>query len=298
MMSLSAGWVAFLHARFSDALALCDEAEPIFREQCTGVWWELTMTRTMIAWALAHTGHTGELAARISSWEPEARARGDHFMVTNLLAFPMPIERIFAGDITGAVEHLREALALWPYRGFHIQHVSVLFTRAQLELYRGDGRAACDAVSSQWWAMVRSLQTQNQETRVMLRDVRARGAIAAAASGIDRERHLARAERDLRALERERTPWVDAFVHRMRAGIQLVRSDEDGAATSLRSAIPGLEHAGMSLQAAAVKRTLGALVAGTEGRELTAAANLLMRERSIADPDALTRMYAPSAWGA
>jgi hypothetical protein len=155
MMSLSAGWVAFLHARFPEALALCDDAEPIFREQCTGVWWELTMTRTMIAWALAHSGHAAELAARIGSWEPEARARGDHFMVTNLLAFPMPIERMFAGDLPAAVEHLREALALWPYRGFHIQHVSVLFTQAQLWLYRGDGRAACEgsaASGPRWFA--------------------------------------------------------------------------------------------------------------------------------------------------
>ncbi len=293
MMRLSAGWVAFLHARFGDALALCDEAEPIFREQCTGVWWELTMTRTMIAWALAHSGRAGELAMRINNWEPEGRARGDHFMVTNLLAFPMPIERLFAGDVSGAEAHLREALALWPYRGFHIQHVSVLFTQAQLELYRGDGRAACEAVSRQWPAMVRSLQTQNQETRVMLRDVRARGAIAAAASGIDRERHLARAERDVRALDRERTPWVDAFAHRIRAGILLVRGDHDGAVKALRSSLPGLDEAGLSLQAAAVKRKLGALVGGTEGNTLSASANASMRERGIADPDALTRMYAP-----
>lgn len=297
MLSLSAGWVAFLHARFPDALALCDDAEPIFREQCTGVWWELTMTRTMIAWALVHTGHAAQLAARIGSWEPEARARGDHFMVTNLLAFPMPIERLFAGDLPAAVEHLREALALWPYRGFHIQHVSVLFTQAQLWLYRGDGLAACEAVTGQWSAMVRSLQTQNQETRVMLRDVRARGAIAAAASGIDRQRHLARAERDLRALGRERAPWVDAFAHRIRGGIQMVRGNRGAAAASLQAAIPGLEGAGMSLQAAAVRRRLGALIGGDQGKELTAAADLLMRERSIADPDSVTRMYVPSESG-
>jgi hypothetical protein len=145
--------------------------------------------------------------------------------------------------------------------------------------------------------MVRSLQTQNQETRVMLRDVRARGAIAAAASGIDRHRHLARAERDLRALARERAPWVDAFAHRIRAGIQMVRGNRGAAAASLQSAIPGLEGAGMSLQAAAVRRRLGALIGGDQGKELTAAADLLMRERSIADPESLTRMYVPSESG-
>jgi len=294
MMSLSAGWVAFLQARFPDALSLCDEAEPIFRDQCTGVWWELTTTRTMIAWALAHCGRTRELAERIGAWEPEGRARGDHFMVTNLLAFPMPFERIIAGDLAAADEHLREALALWPYRGFHIQHVSVLFTQAQLSLYRGDGVAACEAVSKRWPAMVRSLQSQNQQTRVMLRDVRARGALAAAASGIDRQHHLGRAERDARALAREHAPWAHAFAARIRAGVQLVRGDREGAVQSLRTAVPALEQAGMSLQVAAIRRRLGTLLSGGEGRDLVADGDATMRERSIPDPDAVTRMYAPS----
>lgn len=291
MMSLSAGWVAFLHARFPDALALCDEAEPVFREQCTGVWWELTTTRTMIAWGLAHTGRARELASRIAAWEPEGRTRGDHFMVTNLLAYPMPFERMMAGDAQGAREHLREALALWPYRGFHIQHVSVLFSQALLSLFSGDGQGACHAVTSQWPAMVRSLQTQNQQTRVMLRDVRARGALAAAASSFERDRNIARAESDLRAIERERAGWTDAYAHRIRAGLRIVRGDVESATAALRASIPGLEAAGMSLQGAAVRRRLGQLIGGDEGRAMTATGDAMMRDAEIADPEAVTRMY-------
>jgi hypothetical protein len=255
------------------------------------VWWELVMTRTMIAWSQAHCGLTGALAARIRAWEPEARARGDHFMVTNLLAFPMPIERILAGEPDAAEAHLVEAMALWPYRGFHIQHVSVLFSRGLKALFLGDGRGACDAVSAQWPAMVRSLQTQNQQTRVMLRDVRARGAVAAATAGIDRKRHLRRAERDLRALERERSPWTDGFAARLRGALCAARGDDAGAVTAYRAAIPALETSGLTLQAAAVQRRLGQALGGDDGKRLVSGAESLMRERSVADVEGVTRMY-------
>jgi len=291
MMSLSRGWIAFLHGKFPEALEHCDHAEPTFRDQCTGVWWELVLTRTMITWALAHCGRTRELSARIHELLPEARAHGNHFMVTNLLAFPMPIERLLAGEISAADEHLREAMALWPYRGFHIQHVSVLFSRSLRMLYVGDGQGACNAVTDQWSALVRSLQTQNQQTRVMLREIRARGALAAAASGIDVNRHMARAERDLRSLQRERAVWTDAFAHRLRGGIELARGNADEAAAAWRAAIPGLEAAGLALQVAALRRRLGQLLGGDEGRDLNALGEATMRERSVSDIDATTRMY-------
>jgi serine/threonine protein kinase/tetratricopeptide (TPR) repeat protein len=292
MMHLSRGWVSFLHADFPSALRECDLAEPTFRDQCTGVWWELVLTRTMITWALSHCGRTAELTRRIQDLEPEARAQGNHFMITNLLAFPMPVERLLRGDVAAADAHLKEALALWPYRGFHLQHVSVLFSRGLALLYGNDGREACAQVTAQWPAMVRSLQTQNQQTRVMLRDVRARGAVAAAAAGIDRSRHLLRAQRDVRALEREGSTWTDAFARRLRGCINAVSGNEDTAIANWRAALSGLEASGLALHAAALRRRLGALLGGDEGREMVNSADAMMRVRGVVDIDAVTRMYA------
>ena len=81
MVLLSTGWVAFLHTRLDDALRICGEAEQLFRSKCVGVWWELLLARTLLAWGMAHAGRLTELAASIREWEPEARARGDHFIV-------------------------------------------------------------------------------------------------------------------------------------------------------------------------------------------------------------------------
>ena len=211
-------------------------------------------------------------------------------MVTNLLAFPMPIERLLAGDPDACEAHLQEAIALWPYRGYHIQHVSVLFSRSLSLLYRCEASRASDVVSEQWSAMVRSLQTQNQQTRVMLRDVRARGA-ARAFDGGTRGAYLARARRDLRSLAREGAPWTDAVAERLRGCIAHAEGNTDVAIRSWRSAAAGLDAIGLAVQAAALRRRLGETLGGDEGRALLTAADVVMRDRGIADVEAVTRMY-------
>jgi hypothetical protein len=291
MMQLSTGWVAFLHGRFEDALRTCGDAEAAFRDRCVGVWWELLLSRTLLAWGAAHAGRLPELSTMIRQWEPQARARGDHFLVTNLLSYAMPHERMLRGDVAGARAHLREAIALWPYAGFHLQHVSVLFSEGLLALYEGDGAAASAAISARWRVMVSTLQTQNQQTRVMLRDVRARGSLLAATTGVDASRHLARAERDARALAREDAPWARAFGSRLRAGIALARGDDTRAMHLLEQALPALDDSGLALQAAVMRRRLGQLRGGDDGQRLVLQAEALMVERGVAEVEATARVY-------
>jgi tetratricopeptide (TPR) repeat protein len=291
MMQLSTGWVAFLQGRFPQALQICTDAEAVFRDRCVGVWWELLLSRTLLAWSAAHMGRLPELSTMIRQWEPQARARGDHFLVTNLLSYAMPVERMLRDDVTTVRAHVREALALWPYEGFHLQHVSVLFSEGLLALYEGDGATACAAISARWRVMVSTLQTQNQQTRVMLRDVRARGALQAAVSGIERASHLAQVERDARALLREDAPWARAYGQRLQAGLALARGDREGAVALFERALPALDDSGLALHAAVVRRRLGELQGGTDGQRLIAQSNTLMRERGVVNIDATARVY-------
>lgn len=291
MMQLSTGWVAFLQGRFIEALQICGEAEAAFRDRCVGVWWELLLSRTLLAWAAAHMGRLSELSAMIRQWEPQARARGDHFLVTNLLSYAMPHECMLLDDVAGARAHVREALALWPYEGFHLQHVSVLFSEGLLALYQGDGATACAAISARWRVMVSTLQTQNQQTRVMLRDVRARGALQAAAVGIDRARHLAQVERDARALVREDAPWARAFGQRLQGGVSLLRGDVEHAVSQFERALPALDASGLALHAAVIRRRVGELRGGDDGRQLAAQSEALLRTRGVVNLEATARAF-------
>jgi ATP/maltotriose-dependent transcriptional regulator MalT len=169
--------------------------------------------------------------------------------------------------------------------------VSVLFSRRLSLLYRGRSRESCEAVTRQWPAMLRSLQTQNQQTRVMLRDVRARAAVQAAPGG-NASTLLARARRDLRSLGREGTGWTDAVAARLRGCIAIADGDPAGAIAAWRQALPGLESAGLAVQAAVLRRRLGETLGGDEGQSLVRAAETVLRERGIPDIIAVTRMYS------
>lgn len=107
----------------------------------------------------------------------------------------------------------------------------------------------------------------------MLRDVWARGALAAAAVGIDRECPIARAARDARVIARERSTWTVGYGERLQAGLAVLRGDTDVSERSLRSAEAALDSSGLVLQAAVARRQLGLLVGGDHGRQLVAEAD-------------------------
>jgi tetratricopeptide (TPR) repeat protein len=297
MLRLAAGWVAFFQLRLRDALRYSEEAERIFRDQCTGVWWELDMTRTMAAWSLVHCGEISELTRRGPIYLSDARARGDLFAATNLAAVVLPQLRLAGGDPDTAERDVEEAQALWPYKGFHIQHVAVLFTQVNISLYRGAGLAAWERITDRWPALRRSLQLQNQMARITMLDLRARSAIAAAAAGRDPDGLLGRAERDARRIRGERVRWGDAFADRIVAGIAEVRGRPDLAAPRLEAAMGVLDELGLRLHAAATRRRLGQLLGGQRGRELIQAAETAMQAQKIRDPGAITRMYTTGSGG-
>jgi hypothetical protein len=280
-----------------DALRQGDQAERIFRDQCTGVWWELDMTRTLAAWSLVHCGEIFELAHRGPLYLKEARERGDLFAATNLAAVALPQLRLAGGDPDTAERDVEEAQALWPYKGFHIQHVAVLFTQTNISLYRGAGIAAWERITDRWPALRRTMQLQNQMARITMLDLRARSAIAAAAAGRDPERLLDHADRDARRIRRERIRWGDAFADRILAGIAEVRGRPDLAVPRLEAAVSVLDELGLKLHAAATRRRLGQLLGGDRGRELIQAAESAMQALKVRDPGAITRMYTTGAGG-
>ena len=178
MVRLATAWIAFLQFRISETIEAALPAEAMFRERCTGVWWELGLTRTMMGWAHTHGGDTAGVTQCIHDYYGDARERGDLALVTNLEAVCLPYLDLVAGNVDGAAQHLAEALALWPHKGFHVQHVSLRFSETAMHLYRGDGRSAYAGFERDWPALRWSLQLQNQVTRVIMLEQRARSALA------------------------------------------------------------------------------------------------------------------------
>src|SRR5438128_7776044 len=100
--------------------------------------------------------------------------------------------------------------------------------------------------------------TRMQTIRITLLEVRARSALAMAASAklpLDRRRHiLTSAERDLRDLERENMVWSNPYAPLYRAGMHFLRGNADEAARELATAESGFRAADMALHATLARR--------------------------------------------
>ena len=293
MVRLATAWVAFLQFRIVETIEQALPAEAMFRERCTGVWWELGLTRTMMGWAHTHGGDTVGVTRCIHDYFGDAKERGDLALVTNLEAVCVPYLDLVSGDADAAARHLAEARALWPHRGFHVQHVSLRFSEAAMHMYRGDGRSAYAGFERDWPALRWSLQLQNQVTRVIMLEQRARSALAAANSGADRTKLVAHAERDAKRIKRERTPWADSMGNRILAGVAWARGDRETSLSLLRSAAAGLERDSLRLHSAATWRRFGELVGGDEGREALARGDAEMRRQQVRDVEPMTDCYIP-----
>ncbi|HEY6829485.1 MAG TPA: hypothetical protein VI259_21660, partial [Gemmatimonadaceae bacterium] len=162
-----------------------------------------------------------------------------------------------------------------------------------LHLYRGDGAAAFAGFQRDWAPLRWSLQMQNQVTRVIMLEQRARSALAAANQSTSARSLIARAERDAQRIKRERAPWADGFADRILAVVAWHRGAREQSIALLRSAATVLEAKGLRLHAAATWRRLGQVAGGDEGRAALERGTAEMRRQQVRDLEPMTDSYIP-----
>jgi serine/threonine protein kinase len=293
VVSLAGGLAAALRGSWRDALTLCDGAERIFRESCNGVMWELGTAHRFALWPLMFMGEVAELARRIPRLVREARQRDDLYGVSTLVVVVRSSVRLAADEPERARAELAEVMDRWSQQGFHVQHMNRVYDEAQTDLYQGHAEAAWRRVGDHWRAIRRAHMLLIQQVRIILFHLRARCALAAAGAAGDRAAYLRSAERDARALEREKLAWADALAKLIRAGLAARRCERALALEELAAAVDGLTAADMRLYAEAARRRRGQLLGGEEGRELVRQADAWMAGQKIKNPERMTDMLAP-----
>jgi hypothetical protein len=294
MVTLANATVAHLQARHQDARRHALDAEERFASTSQGVWWELQTSRTVAAWASWQTGEYREMQRLATRYYADARERGDLALMTNLGSVILPHLALAAGDVTLAREQAQEALRQWTPRGFHIQHAASVFTLGHADIFEQRGEDAVRRVDEAWPVLRRELQLSNQIVLVMFLDLRARGAIEAAAraSGSERTRWLRIAERDATRMAKEQTPWGNAFVAVIRAAAGAIT----GAPTAdrqLEASAAELDRTGFPLRAAICRWYLGERRGGSEGRALRDAAERYFQEQLVLTPERFAPVLVP-----
>jgi hypothetical protein len=139
----------------------------------------------------------------------------------------------------------------------------------------------------------RSLLTQFHVLRVEALYMRARSALAVAASRGGDARFLSIARASARRIANERAAWSDPIGMLVSAGIANVEGNRAVALPLLHEALGRFERADMNLYANVTKRRIGVLQQDAAGRELLGRANAWMAAQQIKNPMCMTRMLAP-----
>jgi len=290
------GVARFLRGEFREGLRLCNEAEEIFRNRCSGVPWELVSAQLFALRSLHHLGEFEELDSRVPRAIRDSRDRGDLFGETSLRATVLPISLLARDKADEATRVARESLDRWASHGFQMQHYYQLYSHCTADLYAGRAGLVAERIDHSWTELSRSMLLRVQFVRLSLFDVRARARLAAAyASGSEAERArlLDAAEKNGRRIAREKMAWSNPLAEIVAACAAATRGDLERAEAGFAAAAEASDAADMALHAAVARRRRGHLLGGEEGRALVVAADDWMRAQKVANPERFADLLAP-----
>jgi len=279
---------SLLTGRFGNARECSERAEKLFREQCTGVFWELASARLIMSAAMVWLGDLKELGARLQEFQGDARDRADLYAVTQLEIGGGSTSIYLAADQPDlALQKVQAALANWPVRRFSLQHFYAFFQELAIYLYRGQWQQAWSRCNELMPAMRHSFFLKSQCLRVMWMFSVARAALAAAANEpSDREvgRLLRLVRKLVRRLDRENVTYAKALAEPLQAAVEYMNGNADEALRLMVSAEARFQAAEMSLSAAGVRRSRGQLLGGPEGEKLIASAEAFLQAQGVVNP--------------
>lgn len=288
----ASGVASYLVGHWKNAAALCERAAEILREQCTGVTWELTIANRFMLSAMLYMGEIAEVSRRVPGLLAAALEQGNLFAAFDLRT-RLNLIWLGADNPTRARAEVIEALKDWPHEGFHLQHYSSMHALVQIELYTGDNEVAWKHIQGQWKALEDSMLMRLQVLRLEAMHLRARAALATAMKSDERERLIKDAEKQARAILKERAAWAMPFANLILAAVAKQRGEQSRAVGLLTQSMEAFDLADIDLYEAVARRRLGELVDAERGTTYVAQADEWMRKRQIQNPVAMTRMMSP-----
>jgi serine/threonine protein kinase len=268
--------VCFLSGRWKEAQEQSAVGEQTLRDHGADVRWEIDQVEffaAAIAWQL---GDARELVRRVSTHLRDAEERGDVYSQRGLRGWRANVAWLVIDQPAEArVQLAMVAQPLAAGENAQLSHYYELLSAGQIDLYEGDAAAAVARIDALWPAIHEAMLTRIPSVRIEGGYLRARAALALAASdGTDpatRARLVREAADFARRLRRERMVWSEALAAAVRAGVARVNGDAEAEPRALLAAALRFDEAQMTLYAAATRRRLARLV-GDETMAAEAAA--------------------------
>jgi hypothetical protein len=300
MATLYSGCAGALNGEWRKAVRRSRQAEAIFREQCTGVSWELDNAHLFEIFALTWMGDFGKVSEQLAERLDDARQRGDLFMETYLETDISPRMHLVLDQPDLARDIAATGLGRWTYPGYHRQHQYALRSKVEILLYEGRGLDAWNAMEREYQALRSSMLLRTQMNRIIVGDYRGRSALAAALGSsepADQKRLFDIAISEVRHLRKESAGWSDALAAFLAASLANARGRSDEALQELATAEALFEASDMHLHAAATRMRRGLIRGGADGLRLSEEGAGWMSRQGIVQPPKWLRMLSPSREG-
>ena len=284
IVSLMKGLASHLNGRFALGLGHLTTAEQIFRERCVGTHWELAAVRQYSLECLYYLGELPRFESATTEGIKEAQDRGSLYAATTLRTGLTNAVWLLRDEPARARHELDEAMKLWSSHGYHVQHWYELIARTQIDLYTGAAAEAWARMVKTWPALARSGLLHLQHARIVANHLKARAAIACAATvtGSEKDDLLSLAQHCARRVWREGDGWNRALAAAAHAGIERVAGRPARAEAWLNRALSNANTHGLALLSAATE------IACSDPRGAA-----WMTTRGIHDPAAIARMLLP-----
>lgn len=294
--NMISGFIAFQEGRWKESLQQMEDAESMVRGYCNGASWEINTAHVYTLITRSYLGEIKELTHCLPIKLKEALGRGDIYCEIYLRTSIQYIFNLAADDVTKARQDLRQAINKWSQQGFYLQHWHVMLAENQIDLYCGDADNAWRNITDKWPSIRRSLLMGIQIILIETYFIRARSALAVAATGKNQNAMLAVATQDAKRIEREKMLYGNAFAKIIYAGIAAIGNQKNEAIKFLALAEEEFKTANMQLFLAATQRRRGQLISGGEGRKLVETAENWMNDQLIKNPTRITNMLIPGIW--
>lgn len=296
LTNLLAGFMDFQVGNWKESLQKMEDAESMVRGYCSGISWETNTAHVYTLITRNYLGEIKELTRRLPIALKEALDRGDIYCEIYLRTSVQYIFNLAADDVVKARQDLRQASDKWSQQGFYLQHWHVMLAENQIDLYCGEPDNAWRNINEKWPSVKNSLLMGVQIILIETYFIRARSALAVAATGKNKSAMLAVAVRDAKRIEREKMSYGNAFAKIIYAGIAAIDNQLDKAITLLALAEKEFETANMALFLAATRRRRGQLLNSPEGKKLVDNAENWMFNQLIKNPAKIADMLIPGKW--
>ena len=225
VMSARAGCALVLR-RLGEVVAPATEAERVFREHCTGSYWEQNLTTTYRYAAIEHVGGFRTILQETPSRAREASDKDDRFATAFLTLF-VTFSHLVNDQLQEAQDFLAEQRAQLtePYGAFHLW---AAIRTAHTLLYAGEGKAALLHMEHEMKRFEASAAARSRYYATAMQSLIARCCLAASKESPGEKKALIqRAERYAATIAQESQPYAVAIASMLRADAAHKRGDDE-----------------------------------------------------------------------